>query len=98
MEPEGERLLSVFRGAGCPGVSSWTGSDLDWVYEIPGARDMLDRVTGTFDKDTMVLTEEELQEWKWIAENEPNEILDGELLDEALKVHTDAPLEDSCLK
>ena len=44
MVDRGERLLSAFRSAGCPGVAAWTGSDLDWVYEIPGAQEFLDRL------------------------------------------------------
>ena len=47
----GERLLSAFRAANCPGVAAWTGSDLDWVYEIPGAQEFLDRMANLLNAD-----------------------------------------------
>ena len=47
----GERLLSAFRAANCPGVAAWTGSDLDWVYEIPGAQEFLDRLAASLNAE-----------------------------------------------
>ena len=47
----GERLLSAFRAANCPGVAAWTGSDLDWVYEIPGAEEFLDRLASSLNAE-----------------------------------------------
>ena len=51
MGDRGERLLSAFRSAGCPGVAAWTGSDLDWVYEIPGAEEFLDELASSLNAD-----------------------------------------------
>ena len=83
----GERLLSAFRAANCPGVSAWTGSDLDWVYEIPGAQEFLDRLASSLNAEagSMVLVEDEVCEWDRVVEQEGQEILDGELLREAVK-------------
>ena len=47
----GERLLSAFRAANCPGVAAWTGSDLDWVYEIPGAEEFLDKLASSINAE-----------------------------------------------
>ena len=48
---DGERLLSAFRAANCPGVAAWTGSDLDWVYEIPGAEEFLGRLASSLNAE-----------------------------------------------
>ena len=48
---DGERLLNAFRAANCPGVAAWTGSDLDWVYEIPGAEEFLDRLASSLNAE-----------------------------------------------
>jgi hypothetical protein len=81
----GVRLLAALRSQGCPGVSNWTGGDLDWLWDDEGTTELLDWVCQG-GGGAEALTEEELRRWEELKETEPLGILEGQLLEEALKV------------
>lgn len=91
---QGSRLLNVFQSSGCPGTQNLTGEDLDWVWELGQGTEvesfLLHLVQHweslTSGPEAITLTQQELQEWNELQEKEPENILSGELLEEALKV------------
>ena len=88
-EARGEALLSLFRACGCPGIDSWVGQDLDWLWE--GAPpDRIHFLTWLCDRmesraAAMTLQDHELAAWKEMMERGAD-VLEGQMLEEALKV------------
>ena len=82
----GSRLLDLFRSCGVPDIAHLSGEDLDWVWEAgstPEVGALLDWMCDTVEPEEMVLTSDELKEWN---ELQPEDILHGNVLEEALKV------------
>ena len=81
----GRRLLSVFRAAGCPGIDDWTGEELDWMWEADASKVFLQWLCHRMGGQEMVLTPDEVAQWEEMHRTRPEDILEGELLQEAVE-------------
>ena len=90
----GAQLLQLLQSAGCPGTQKMIGEDLDWVWELPGKEvstflGHIIKSVGSSSSSSSVtdtLTDQEIRDWQRLQETEPEHILSGDLLEEALRV------------
>eukprot|EP00094_Tigriopus_californicus_P000782 TCALIF_00756-PA protein Name:"Protein of unknown function" AED:0.03 eAED:0.03 QI:63/0.83/0.85/1/0.66/0.57/7/37/551 len=80
----GRNVLEAFQSVGCPGIEAWGADDLDWLASTSEeTRSFLTWLTQSLEPE-LALTIDELEAWQRLQADRPDDILQGELLEEAL--------------
>lgn len=80
----GGTVLEALKSVRCPGIEAWTPDDLDWLGSTSGeTQSFLTWLTQSLEPE-MALTAEELEAWHRLQTDRSEDILQGELLEEAL--------------